>query len=144
MGKKKPAKDSKKVPKAPDTRVANKRAADILCMQIRRIQKRKHGSRREITKQRIALGAALVKLKAKTEHVDWAKRRGKLGFDERTAQRLMAPYQSEISLCSIEVEDCQDGSVLGESADRGPQRHARSRNWRKRSLEKALANRKEK
>jgi hypothetical protein len=65
--------------------------------EIQRLQKLECKSCLDTINHRIAIGAALVTLKKKTEHGDWVKRLSELGFDERTAQSLMRLSKSALA-----------------------------------------------
>ncbi len=79
-------------------------AVGKLVEEVRRLQKLECKNQLDIIRHRIAIGAVLVKLKAKAKHGTWTKRRDELGFDERSAQRLMKLSQSELAK-QIRVND---------------------------------------
>jgi hypothetical protein len=68
-----------------------------LVKDISRLQKLECKSRLDGIYHQIAIGTALVKLKAKTKHGNWKNKRDSLGYDERTAQRLMKLSKSVLA-----------------------------------------------
>ena len=57
--------------------------------EIQRLQKEEHKSKANLLRVKVEIGDALIELKRATKHGDWKSARDEVGYNNRTAQRLM-------------------------------------------------------